>query len=148
MMGIVFFSLWEIWKHLCRLKFEGGTLDPRSVIQIVSHAIRDMNQQWSSKRQHTIWEGVVLERLNISVKAIAHRQGKWIGWSKPLLDTFKLNTDGSRKGAVATGGGLVRDSNGDMVVAFAVRFNHQDVLQAELDDLLQGLFLCTHHNIL
>lgn len=29
--GIIFFDLWELWKHCCKLKFEGGVLDPQQI---------------------------------------------------------------------------------------------------------------------
>lgn len=120
-------------------------LDSRSVICSISIAMREMNQQWVPKQRHT----VMLEtRLNIPVKTLAIRRGKWILWSKLSSATFKLNTDGSRKGAVTTDRGLARDSNGDMVVSVAIRFNHQDVLQAELDALLQGLLSYANRNFL
>lgn len=47
--------------------------------------------------------------------------------------------------AKTTGGGLVRDSDGNMVVAFPFKFNHHGVLQAELDALIQG-WLCAYRN--
>lgn len=34
-LGIIFFGLWEIWKHRCRLKFDGGGLEPNMVIHNV-----------------------------------------------------------------------------------------------------------------
>lgn len=76
-------------------------LDSRSVICSISIAMREMNQQWVPKQRHTVWEAVMLEiRLNIRVKTLAIRRGKWILRSKLSSATFKLNTDGSRKGAV------------------------------------------------
>lgn len=41
--GIIFFDLWELWKHRCKLKFEGGVLDPQTVIHATLRHIQSLN---------------------------------------------------------------------------------------------------------
>ena len=41
-------------------------------------------------------------------------------WDKPLSSVFKLNVDGAAKGNIgkATGGGIIRDCKGRMLISF------------------------------
>lgn len=66
----------------------------------------------------------------------------WATWTRPPVGTVKLNKDGSKRDNEAACGGLLRDSNDDLIFAFVIRHDHQDVLQAELDALLQCLRMC------
>ena len=54
---------------------------------------------------------------------------------------FKLNTDGCSMARGSGGGGVIRDSNGKFIVAFANFFGPLDSLQAESHALLLGLQL-------
>lgn len=106
-----------------------------------------MNGTVSPKRKPTHWEANILQTLGIVVKEGVVSRGKWIRWMKPEIHKFKLNVDGSRRGQITTGGGVVRDSNGDIVIGFAVRFHHNDSLQAELEALWHGLQLCKQQHL-
>lgn len=68
--------------------------------------------------------------------------GKWVAWTKPEIQSFKLNTDGLRRGNVTTYGGVLRDSHGDFILGFANKLTQRDVLQAELDAMVYGLQMC------
>lgn len=48
------------------------------------------------------------------------KKGTWLRWNKPEHQQFKLNTDGSCKGGVSAGGGIVRNRQGDFVCGFNV----------------------------
>lgn len=61
---------------------------------------------------------------------------------------MKLNTDASVTEGLATGGGLVRTSDGDLVFAFYKEFGECDVLTAEALALLEGLRLCYDRHIM
>lgn len=89
---------------------------------------------------------MILETMQIQVRTVPMRRGRWIAWTKPptgRLDSIRTDPSGN----VATEGGIARDSNGDVIVAFAMRFAHQDIIQAELDALFHGLQLCFAKNI-
>lgn len=60
---------------------------------------------------------------------------------------YKLNTDGSRRSNTAAGGGVIRGARGDFVLGFVVKYAHDDVVQAKLDSMLNGLWICTYRNI-
>nr|XP_027067839.1 uncharacterized protein LOC113693511 [Coffea arabica] len=55
---------------------------------------------------------------------------------------LKLNSDASVNCGRASGGGLLRDSQGKLIFAFYKEFGEQDVLEAESMALLFGLQLC------
>lgn len=147
MVGIIFFGLWELWKHCYKLKFEGGMLNSTAVIYATIRQVRELNTYCDPKCRHTRWEEVMLESLSIPVKAVSIRRGTRVMWSKPPAPQFKLNTDGSKKGSHTTGGGGLRDDQGDAIFAFAMPLHHSDILQVELDALLQGLILCKERGI-
>lgn len=110
-----------------------GVLDAGMVIRATIHNVQIMNQNCVPKRKHSQWEGVMLDVLNIPIIALVSRRVKWVAGKKPSPPMLKLNTDGSRNGTQTMGGGVLHDYNGDLVFAFAMKFNHSDVLKAELD---------------
>lgn len=145
-LGIIIFGLWEMWKHSCRLKFEGGELEPTMVIHNVLRQVQDMNTLCKPKRRPTRWEEILLEMLRVPIKHLVSKRGKWLAWEKPSRRSLKLNTDRSRKGAVAMGS-VVRDSNGDFILGYVITCSHNEVLQAELDVIIRGLMLCRVHMV-
>ncbi|KAF7815070.1 Ribonuclease H protein [Senna tora] len=66
-----------------------------------------------------------------------------VKWKAPTPGTFKINVDGSSRGNPGKSGvgGLIRDSNGTMMVGFSVSFGFNDILYAELFAIKYGLEL-------
>jgi hypothetical protein len=66
-----------------------------------------------------------------------------ISWRAPERDWVALNTDGSMVdlGSNAACGGILRDSNGCFLVAFAARLHNVSMLEAELWGIYHGLKL-------
>lgn len=58
-----------------------------------------------------------------------------------------MNIDGTRRGSLTTSGGVVCSSTGDFEFVFVVQFQHDDILQAELDALSYGLQMCSDRNL-
>ncbi|XP_027174266.1 uncharacterized protein LOC113773861 [Coffea eugenioides] len=65
-----------------------------------------------------------------------------VSWLKPLLGFVKLNSDASVVEEVASGRGLLRDHDGNLIFAFYKEFGAAEVLLAEDLALLHGLRLC------
>lgn len=82
-----------------------------------------------------------METLQIPVKHIQLKRGQWVCWKKPQIGSYKLNTDGSRNGQYATGGGVIRDHNGHFVAGFTNRYGNIDIVAAELRALYDGIQL-------
>ena len=77
-------------------------------------------------------------RTNIQVK-----------WTKPPMGWLKLNTDGSNVGnlGIASGGGLIRNENGDWVMGFARSLGITSGVMAKLWALKDGLTLASQLRI-
>lgn len=76
------------------------------------------------------------------MKATMVKTGKWIVWAKLDPGMIKINTDGSKRGEKTTGGGVVRNESGHFVVDFSMTLDHQDILRAELEAILEGTMVC------
>lgn len=99
------------------------------------------------KRAPTTFERIHLESLNIPVAQVLGKKGTWLRWNKPEHQQFKLNTDGSCKGGVSAGGGIVRNRQGDFVCGFNVPYEFDDVISAELHALYDNILLCVSQGI-
>ena len=66
-----------------------------------------------------------------------------VRWKPSSADRLTLNTDRCSKGnsGLSSGGGVLRNSNGDFVVGFSVFLGNQTSLRAEALVLLAGLRL-------
>lgn len=146
-LGIIFFGLWEIWKHRCRLKFEGESFDSSTVICANLHHIQERNALYNPKRNRTVWESNILDTLGIQTKEVHRRKGRWVAWQRPPFTHLNLNIDASVKNQVARVGGVVRDTNGDVVFAFADSLNPGEILAAELEGIFKGIQLCRDRNL-
>jgi hypothetical protein len=70
------------------------------------------------------------------------RQGRQLNhWTKPLVDTLKLNCDASYQATgIGSWGALIRDSDGDLVLSRRGRMDHVlSPFHAELIACLQGI---------
>lgn len=65
--------------------------------------------------------------------------GKWIKWIP--------NTDGSCVNGTSTWGGLVRDHNGSVILAFANNYGQTTSMDAEAKALLDGLQVCSQQHV-
>lgn len=74
-------------------------------------------------------------------------QIKEIKWLKPTNAIFKLNTDGSalRNPGKIGGGGILRDSLGDIIYAFAIPLGSGTNNLAETLAASHGIYWCLQH---
>nr|KYP35123.1 Putative ribonuclease H protein At1g65750 family [Cajanus cajan] len=69
-------------------------------------------------------------------------------WTYPSTGTLKLNCDGAvARDGEASCGGVVRNSNGEFVVAFYGRLGRCSILEAELKAILQGTRIVLERNV-
>jgi len=68
-------------------------------------------------------------------------------WKTPPINKYKLNTDGSalhNPGKIG-GGGILRDDQGVIIYAFAIRFGEGTNNQVEVQAACYGLNWCLQH---
>lgn len=93
----------------------------------------------------SIIDGAALQGLGLPVSHVIVDRVKWIKWKVP--NGMKLNVDGSARNDECSGGGLVRQSNGSVVIAFSAHYGHGTNNYAEAKALLQGISICIDQNI-
>ncbi|KAH0686197.1 hypothetical protein KY289_016965 [Solanum tuberosum] len=90
------------------------TLPPKNVVHRLKNRCKT---KFSRMDQHWDWKQVchIAENYKITISSLM------VCWNKPSDDTWKLNTDGSFMKVLnkAGDGGIVRNKNGDLVMAFA-----------------------------
>ncbi|XP_060201107.1 uncharacterized protein LOC132629772 [Lycium barbarum] len=116
---------------------------PRIINQVTWLAYLIINSQIPSLNLKPIWlelwDQVETIKQAIDIKVVR--------WAKPNHLTMKLNTDGCCKGnpGEAAGGGIFRDSNGQLVMAFHSYFGTISNNVVECLAILKGLQWCNDH---
>lgn len=124
------------------MKFEEDHFDAHNLLRRVYTHLYDVNRINTQKRNPTTFDRICLERLNIEVRGVDIKKGRWVQWNKPDEHDLKLNIDGACTGHTAAGGGLVRDKQGDFVFGFSNPYEHEDALGADIQALYDGLVMC------
>lgn len=65
-----------------------------------------------------------------------------VDWEKQPIGFYKLNVDGSARGEATSGGGIIRDHNGELVAAFSSFYGPGTSNSAEFNALYDGLRIC------
>ncbi|XP_048491336.1 uncharacterized protein LOC125492674 [Beta vulgaris subsp. vulgaris] len=120
----------ETHLHLFRVVFEGAMARP------------------SSQYNHFFLD-------YIHNRTVFQNQGKMntnpqhpIAWKPPVHGYLKLNTDGSWKANdKASGGGVIRRTDGSWFMGFSIKFGAVNPAAAELITIREGLSLAKDHNI-
>lgn len=92
--------MWEIWKIRCKIKFGEERFDTTQLVRKVYTHLQDINRIHQPKRKTTTIEKICLEYLDLEVRGVVEKKGKWLSWKKPEQDMFKLNVDGACKGTL------------------------------------------------
>ncbi|KAH0761138.1 hypothetical protein KY290_017211 [Solanum tuberosum] len=83
------------------------------------------------------------------IEGCRHELRVWkLNWERPPPNTFQLNTDGSalsNPGKIG-GGGILRDSQGDMIYAHTNSLGTGTNNLAEVQAAAHGLYWCTQHD--
>ncbi|XP_027170937.1 uncharacterized protein LOC113770618 [Coffea eugenioides] len=130
--------LWFLWRARNISRFEGRKIAGSQVRALIIHEMRMLIRgHFSSIMVPCQWEDL-LEALAVVRRALTATA---VRWAFPPTGCFKLNTDSCATGRGSGGGGVIRDSCGRLIVAFADSFGCVDSLQAEARALLLGLQL-------
>lgn len=139
---ILFYGMWEIWKIRCNIKFGDERFNSTQLVRMVYTHLQDINRIHQPKRKPTTFEKICLQYLELEVRDVVEKKGKWFCWNKPEQHMFKLNVDGAYKGHAAAGSGVVRDRRGEFICGYAAPYEPSDVIAAELQALYDGMRLC------
>ncbi|XP_049401641.1 uncharacterized protein LOC125865486 [Solanum stenotomum] len=107
--------IWELWRSRCNSRYEEERpFTKRSISLIVFNICHLTKKVFSNINLPENWESL-LKLMEIQLEDTIHTTVKW---SRPSHHSMKLNTDGSCIGESSGGGGVVRDSNGNCIMAF------------------------------
>ncbi|KAK9749278.1 hypothetical protein RND81_02G114800 [Saponaria officinalis] len=127
-----FFALavWWLWRWRNARVFNMSNDIPINTLTFLQARFSDIIQAFNKEE---IFSGVSYGRK----KEITVR------WSPPQEDWYVLNVDGASRGnpGLAGAGGLIRDTKGIMLTAFAEKLGHSTNMRAELMALSRGIQL-------
>lgn len=141
-LGLVAYIFRELWVARSSATFEGKIMKAREVCLKVMYRVQLLKMVNIPKKSSSMAQGIVLNTLGISSLPVRKKNGRWVKWDKPSPGCFKVNIDGSERGGIITGGGIIRDHEGTIVVGFSKYYEQGSNNLAEFLALRDGLRLC------
>lgn len=138
---------WCIWNMRNQVKFGKGRRNLNEIFKCVYNLLNNVCNLVNFKRPCSYLKQLMLSSIHINIIKPVIQRGSWHHWRPPNHGLLKLNTDGSLKDNSCAGGGVVRDSNGDLLLAYTVNVGIGDCNYAEAHSLYFGLKLCLDHNL-
>ncbi|KAF5468825.1 hypothetical protein F2P56_012942 [Juglans regia] len=135
---------WKLWGRWCKARMEKKYM----MVSEVWFAVRCWCQWFSAliSSVSSCLEGdkIILRSLDIPVQPVKHKKFLVITWCKPPSGWVKLNVDGSSRDnpSQCGGGGVIRNSGGEMLLAFLANFGHSTNNEAELRALIFWVAAC------
>lgn len=132
----------EIWVSRCSATYDDRLMNFETIRVKVLNRIRTLNLVVARQIGSTALQNVIIEHLGIAGRPIRIKRGIWCKWESPSPGWFKLNVDGSARGIITTGGGVIRNHQGDLIAAFSAYYGAGTNNSAELLALKEGMHLC------
>lgn len=107
--------------------------------------VYDLTRNVKGRKSLTMNEQRILEKWGIHEEnSNEERQNRVIKWIKPNQGELKLNVDGASRGnpGLVGGGGILRDHEGNMVMAFCKFFRKCTNMEVECRAMAEGLLAC------
>ncbi|XP_028554237.1 uncharacterized protein LOC114580537 [Dendrobium catenatum] len=135
--------LWFLWKARNEAKHDGIKKKDTVIISNINHRLLQFfnAKLINSYNMSNCQDLCVKLGMSIQLEDVIRRE-RIVRWLKPKAPAIKLNSDGSVDNYSAGFGGLIRDSSGKVIVAFAGPLPPCMVIYAELMGLLKGLNIC------
>ncbi|XP_019248602.1 PREDICTED: uncharacterized protein LOC109227864 [Nicotiana attenuata] len=131
--------IWELWRSRNASKYgEESPSRCRSEYNIIQVLCELVKQKFGRLQLQYSWE----QLRYIVDKPVIHKSCIIVKWKKPPEGNYKLNTDGS-----CGAGGVIRDSRGQLVLAFSIYLGHGTNNWAESQAMLFGLQLCEANDL-
>ncbi|XP_069145909.1 uncharacterized protein [Solanum lycopersicum] len=132
------FICWNLWKNRCACKYGGkGTNISRIKYAIYKDTFKMLKNAFPSIN----WPGNLTALIQTSEKCVHNIKVYKVTWFKPPDQWIKINTDGSaltNEGKIGAGG-IIRDKEGKMIMAFSTPLGEGSNNQAEIEAALFGL---------
>lgn len=113
----------------------------RIAMRVIKH-IQLIAFLYLPKKLNSNMQDQVLGVMGIPTRRPILKRGVWCRWLCPEPGYYKLNFDGSAKDNSSAGGGIVRDSNGNLVAGFSAFCGQGSHNEAEFRALRDALLLC------
>lgn len=117
-------------------------MNARTIARRIIYRVQLNSLIFKPKKPSTFIQRNILGIIGINSKTIQTKRGAWYKWETPNPGWYKLNIDGSARLGICTGGGIIRESNGNMVIAFSNFYGLGSNNYAEFAALRDGLNLC------
>lgn len=141
--------LWELWRHRNKAIFDSVISPPWILIANVKRDLVSL-LSLAKVRFHPSIISPLFNHNSVRVGQLRQRTVWAMQWLKPPTGFIKLNTDGACRGnlGVSAGGGIVRDSNGRFIYAFASYYGNSTSFITEARALFQGVKWLHFHGYL
>ncbi|XP_012837645.1 PREDICTED: uncharacterized protein LOC105958182 [Erythranthe guttata] len=140
--SVVCHTLREIWLARCKVVYDGGSMSIEAISRRVFHNIQHLGTVHAPRQPSTKIQRLRLEAAGFRLFHPPEKRGAWHKWEFPLTGCYKLNTDGSAKEDSCTGGGIIRDSGGNIIADFSSYFGEGSNNVVEFLAVWHGLRLC------
>ena len=139
------FLLWSIWKERNSVIFRTEPLN----IHRILHKAKFLFSEWTLRTKLDLCDsyGTSFSSSLTPPPPPVYSSSILVSWEPPPPSFFKLNFDGSVRGASAAAGIIIRDNGGNLITAAAFNLGSSSVFSAEASALQQGLRLALQHNI-
>ncbi|XP_042964784.1 uncharacterized protein LOC122299013 [Carya illinoinensis] len=134
---------WRLWLRRCKTRMEGSGESVEQVWRSIRFWITKIGEKLKAGKKLKRRDEVILKELNVPPKMVTKRTPQVVKWFRPYQGRYKLNTDGSSRGnpGQAGGGGVIRNSSGNLVRPFAVSLDQGIVSFAEFMAVYHGVKL-------
>ncbi|XP_012837647.1 PREDICTED: uncharacterized protein LOC105958184 [Erythranthe guttata] len=140
--SVVCHTLREIWLARCKVVYDGGCMSMEAISRRVFHNFQHLGTVHAPRQPSTKIQRLQLEAAGFRLFHPPEKRGAWHKWEFPLTGCYKLNTDGSAKEDSCTGGGIIRDSGGNIIADFSSYFGEGSNNVVEFLAIWHGLRLC------
>ncbi|XP_060177971.1 uncharacterized protein LOC132607909 [Lycium barbarum] len=127
---------WFLWKTRCSGKYGSKKpLLPRIFYQISQNILNVVRLQFLNFKYDLSW----MELTCLLEKKMAFKVCRTVFWKRLAIKFLKINSDGSHKDGSSGRGGVIRDSQGKMIMSYSIPFDEVSSNVAEAKALIFGI---------
>lgn len=132
---------WRLWTRRCKARMDGIEESVDIVWRSIKYWVAKNGEKLKVGNILTRRDEMILNELGIPSQASNQKQLQIVRWCRPSAGRYKINSDGSSRGNPgSTGaGGLIQDSNGNLVIAFSIFLGYGNSSFAEFLAAFHGL---------